>query len=359
MTHLATQLVLLALGCMGAGCSLGGLSDGQRSADAGATGDAGPASAITVLATDEPEVSELLVTGLSLFWVNGGRQGSIGGCTLASCAGEKRKIASAQGAPQGLTADGETIAWVNNADATVMAQPKEGPALAVATAQLSPSGVSLRGDRAYWLNASCKAGGSPPCLATAKLGAPGASVVLDQYDAGRLLRRSGAELYWFDSNTKGGILRALRLTGDTSSDNVRELAAIGEDIVALEIDTADAYVVTRAKGTIASVDRQAKGATPTVQAQLGAPALAATSDTDALYVLLRRDGQPRATVARCVKKAPATCDEYQLPDLDPSALAVDGASLYVADRPSQRILRMPKVCGGGATCRSFAARTSP
>jgi len=340
-------------------CSLSGLSDGQRGTDAGTTGEAGSSGAITELAANEVDVSELVVTGLSLFWVNSGPQGSIGACSLAACASTKRKIASAQGVPQGLTADGENIAWVNNADATVMAQPRDSAVLTVATAQLSPSGVNLRGDRAYWLNASCKAGGSPACLASTKLGTPGASTVLDQHDAGRLLRRSGSDLYWFDSNTDGGIARALRLTGDTNHEDNRELAGIGEEIVALEIDAADAYFVTRAKGIVSSVDRQAKRATPTVQAQLGATALTATSDTDALYIVLRRDGQQRAGVARCAKKAPATCDEYVLPELDPSAVAVDGASLYLADRASKRIVRVPKVCNAGVTCRSFAARPSP
>jgi hypothetical protein len=352
----AARLALLGLACTSSACSLSGLSDGQRSADAGTTGEAGTNPATTELATNEVDVSELVVTGLSLFWVNSGPQGSIGACSLASCAGTKRKLASAQGVPQGLTADGENIAWVNNADATVMAQPKDSTVLTVATAQLSPSGVNLRGDRAYWLNASCKAGGSPACLASTMLGSPGASTVLDQHDAGRLLRRSGSDLYWFDSNTDGGIARALRLTGDTSVENNRVLSPIGEEIVALEIDAADAYFVGRAKGTLSSVERQAKNEPPTVQAQLGATALTATSDTDALYIVLRRDGQQRAVVARCAKKAPATCDEYVLPELDPSALAVDGASLYLADRASKRIVRVPKLCSAGATCRSFAVR---
>ena len=107
------------------------------------------------LATGQNSPTALVIANGNVFWTNQGQSGAVGQvmkCAIAGCGGNPTVLASGQALPDGITADGTNVYWVNSGTGQIMQCPAAGCGgnpVALTTGLSNPTGIALYGGVLY------------------------------------------------------------------------------------------------------------------------------------------------------------------------------------------------------------------
>jgi hypothetical protein len=81
------------------------------------------ASASTVLVSDQPEPTAIVVDSANVYWTNLG-DGSIRRCAIDGCSSQPTIVASSQGTPESIADDKDAIYWADSTNGRIVRLPK-------------------------------------------------------------------------------------------------------------------------------------------------------------------------------------------------------------------------------------------